>query len=65
MTGRKQCFFEKKHQETFTRFGGTRAMLLVIPPRATDKSFLVLFFKKALLPYYGAAHSAHRPSIST
>ena len=36
---RKQSFFEKKDQKTFDR--------RTTPP--TDKSFLVLFFKKELL----------------
>jgi hypothetical protein len=38
---RKYFFFEKKKQKTFAH--GPR-----VP---TDKSFLVLFFKKELLPY--------------
>jgi hypothetical protein len=48
---RKQFFFEKKNQKTFTSLatpdgrtlGGSRA-------GCADKSFLVLFFKKELLP---------------
>jgi hypothetical protein len=48
---RKYFFFEKKKQKTFAR----RPQLLVqtcermLPE--TDKSFLVLFFKKELLPW--------------
>jgi hypothetical protein len=39
--GRQEVFFfEKKKQKTFT----------ILPSAPTDKSFLVLFFKKELLP---------------
>jgi hypothetical protein len=38
---RQQFFFEKKHPKTFTLI---------------DKSFLVLFFKKELLPYFLSTH---------
>jgi hypothetical protein len=40
----KQFFFEKKNQKTFVRwFSGAPAP---VRTRRTDKSFLVLFFKK-------------------
>jgi hypothetical protein len=48
---RKQFFFEKKNQKTFDSFGEAHGYH---PPQglpAIIKSFLVLFFKKELLPY--------------
>jgi hypothetical protein len=47
--GRKQFFFEKKNQKTFTLLV-TRPLRTVRIP--TIKSFLVLFFKKELLPAF-------------
>jgi hypothetical protein len=47
MAGRKHFFFEKKNQKTFTPLGACRTLVVRNP---TDKSFLVLFFKKELLP---------------
>jgi hypothetical protein len=47
---RKQFFFEKKNQKTFVRYGQRRLSRLLWRRRPTDKSFLVLFFKKELLP---------------
>jgi hypothetical protein len=44
---RKQFFFEKKNQKTFTRLD-TR--------KPTNKSFLFLFFKKEILPYFSAGY---------
>jgi hypothetical protein len=43
----KQFFFEKKNQKTFAP--GVRGGA---PRTETDKSFLVLFFKKELLPFF-------------
>jgi hypothetical protein len=48
MKGRKQFFFEKKNQKAFICFG-------TWPPgwhAKRSKSFLVLFFKKELLPAF-------------
>jgi len=47
MKGRKQFLFEKKNQKTFARWL-TRPKRSVRIPKS--KSFLVLFFKKELLP---------------
>jgi len=47
--GRKEFFFEKKNQKTFARFDAYRSFLSRQP---TSKSFLVLFFKKELLPSF-------------
>jgi hypothetical protein len=48
--GRKQFFFEKKNQKTFTRFGTHRRYFRV---NQQSKSFLVLSFKKERLPSGG------------
>jgi len=45
--GRQQFFFEKKNQKTFISCAPKR----MVPP-VTSKSFLVLFFKKELLPSF-------------
>jgi hypothetical protein len=45
-TGRKQFFFGKKNQKTFTRLGTRRSYRSRQP---TGKSFLFLFFKKEIL----------------
>jgi len=50
--GRKYFFFEKKKQKTFARWLTRQARLT---RRFMNKSFLVLFFKKELLPLSGAA----------
>jgi hypothetical protein len=59
--GRKQFFFEKKNQKTFTRLnthcGGEGAS-------QTDKSFLVLFFKKELLPSFFLAFLCAAPTLA-
>ncbi len=47
MTERKRFFFEKKKQKTFTN--GARAGRL--RRDSTDKSLLLLFFRKEDLPY--------------
>jgi hypothetical protein len=47
---RKQFFFEKKNQKTFTHAASTPFKRANLAPPARDKSFLVLFFKKELLP---------------
>jgi len=46
---RKQFFFEKKKQKTFALCRAGRFTLLHALPPETDKSFLVLFFKKERL----------------
>jgi hypothetical protein len=46
--GRKQFFFEKKNQKTLTLCGAWRSCRTRQP---RNKSFLVLFFKKELLPF--------------
>jgi hypothetical protein len=48
--GRKQFFFEKKNQKTFFCLVPYRTGSVIRWLAATDKSFLVLFFKKELLP---------------
>jgi len=48
--GRKQFFFEKKNQKTFTRYGQHPCHSLSPRAASNNKSFLVLFFKKELLP---------------
>jgi hypothetical protein len=45
---RKQFFFEKKNQKTFTRWV-TRPVAKPRIPKG--KSFLFLFFKKEILPF--------------
>jgi hypothetical protein len=45
--GRKQFFFEKKNQKTFASWLARPERSVRIPK---SKSFLVLFFKKELLP---------------
>jgi hypothetical protein len=46
---RKQFFFEKKNQKTFARFPALSVHVRERNAAETDKSFLVLFFKKELL----------------
>jgi hypothetical protein len=46
--GRKYFFFEKKKQKTFARW---LTRLIRLARTETSKSFLVLFFKKELLPW--------------
>jgi hypothetical protein len=48
--GRKQFFFEKKNQKTFFHWRVRTGRGSRSKPRSADKSFLVLFFKKELLP---------------
>jgi hypothetical protein len=50
--GRKQFFFEKKNQKTFARYGRPAELPVSRHGRRKSKSFLVLFFKKELLPSY-------------
>jgi uroporphyrinogen-III synthase len=46
----KRFFFEKKKQKTFVRWlSGAPA---VVRTQKTDKSFLLLFFKKEVLPCF-------------
>jgi hypothetical protein len=56
--GRKTFFFEKKNQKTFPAlrdaYGGQRA--------PADKSFLLLFFKKAGLPFLTSNLTAWLPA---
>jgi len=47
---RKQFFFEKKNQKTFAHLDECRRCGR---GKQYEKSFLVLFFKKELLPFYG------------
>jgi hypothetical protein len=47
---RKQFFFEKKNQKTFITCGRTKLASGDRRLGETIKSFLVLFFKKELLP---------------
>jgi hypothetical protein len=47
--GRKDFFFKKKKQETFTHGGGHTFKGANFVLTLMDKSFLVLFFKKELL----------------
>jgi hypothetical protein len=47
--GRKQFFFEKKNQKTFVRLVNAADATTLTE---TSKSFLVLFFKKELLPCF-------------
>jgi len=47
MKGRKQFFFEKKNQKTFIPAYGDK---LIYKHAKRSQSFLVLFFKKELLP---------------
>jgi hypothetical protein len=47
---RKNFFFEKKKQKTFVHGGEPEVQKGDWLPVVTDKSFLVLFFKKELLP---------------
>jgi hypothetical protein len=42
-------FFEKKNQKTFP--GASRAVAPAVAQAPTDKSFLLLFFKKEALPF--------------
>jgi hypothetical protein len=46
---RKQFFFEKKNQKTFD---SVQLIAAYVVRKPTDKSFLVLFFKKELLPFF-------------
>jgi hypothetical protein len=48
--GRQYFFFEKKKQKTFIWRSQHGARRLARLRRETSKSFLVLFFKKELLP---------------
>jgi hypothetical protein len=47
---RKDFFFEKKKQKTFANAAGVSFYLATSVLTLRDKSFLVLFFKKELLP---------------
>jgi uncharacterized LabA/DUF88 family protein len=47
---RKQCFFEKSTKKLLLVSGDAQFTCLVRLQRATDKSSLVLSFKKELLP---------------
>jgi hypothetical protein len=53
---RKQFFFEKKNQKTFANAANIRFKRVNSVLPAIDKSFLVLFFKKELLPFFGLGH---------
>jgi hypothetical protein len=48
--GRKRFFFEKKNQKTSIHWSVAPGPWERSKPRSADKSFLVLFFKKELLP---------------
>jgi hypothetical protein len=52
VAARKQFFFEKKNQKTFIRLSVRTKGSMVMSQ--TDKSFLVLFFKKELLASFRA-----------
>jgi hypothetical protein len=45
----RMFFFEKKNQKTFP--GASRAVAPAVAQAPTDKSFLLLFFKKEALPF--------------
>jgi hypothetical protein len=47
MKGRKKFFFEKKEPKNFCYLGSE----VHIPPSQTDKSLLLLFFRKEVLPF--------------
>jgi hypothetical protein len=47
---RKQFFFEKKNQKTFICFGRHRVHTCEPAAACNEQEFLVLFFKKELLP---------------
>jgi hypothetical protein len=49
---RKQFFFEKKNQKTFTCAPSVRGSRERPSGAQESKSFLVLFFKKELLPSF-------------
>jgi hypothetical protein len=62
--GRKQFFFEKKHQKTFVRFARSPFEPGFLQPGATIKGFLLLFFKKEIrLPAFVAKPVA-RPAAA-
>jgi hypothetical protein len=54
---RKQFFFEKKNQKTFTSLGP----LYQERPKPTCKSFLLLFFKKEDLSFAAQLHPTVLP----
>jgi len=54
---RKQFFFEKKNQKTFTFSRTYRCTGRV---RQENKSFLFLFFKKEKLPFFAMCKSLRR-----
>jgi hypothetical protein len=59
-TTRKQFFFEKKNQKTFTLFGAWRWSTRVLE---RGKSFLFLFFKKEILLASHQPNSFHRTNL--
>jgi hypothetical protein len=54
-------FFEKKNQKTFDYLRPPKASMEIPRHRPTDKSFLLLFFKKADLPCFLCLALLRRP----